>query len=75
MNELNAIVALWSEAIRARKEAVLATVVRVEGSAYRRPGARMLLLDDGRRVGSVSGGCLEDDLARKAGGSRMAGAS
>ena len=41
---------------------VLATLVKVEGSSYRRPGARMLLMPDGRRVGSISGGCLEDDV-------------
>lgn len=46
--------------------AVLATVVRVSGSAYRRPGARLLLCRDGHRVGGVSGGCLEGDIARKA---------
>lgn len=42
--------------------AVLATLVKVEGSSYRRPGARMLVLADGRRAGSISGGCLEEDL-------------
>jgi xanthine dehydrogenase accessory factor len=41
---------------------VLVTLVKVEGSSYRRPGARMLLMPDGRRVGSISGGCLEDDV-------------
>ena len=41
---------------------VLATLVKVEGSSYRRPGARMLLISDGRRTGSISGGCLEDDV-------------
>jgi xanthine/CO dehydrogenase XdhC/CoxF family maturation factor len=41
---------------------VLATLVKVEGSSYRRPGARLLLLADGRRIGSISGGCLEDDV-------------
>jgi len=46
--------------------AALATVVQVVGSAYRRPGARMLLCADGRRVGLVSGGCLEADLAERA---------
>ena len=46
--------------------AVLATVVDVVGSGYRRPGARMLLTRDGGRVGGVSGGCLEADLARVA---------
>ncbi|WP_437688509.1 XdhC family protein [Sorangium sp. So ce176] len=66
MNEARAVISLWSEAARDSKEAVLATVVSVEGSAYRRPGARMLLVEDGRRVGSVSGGCLEGEVARKA---------
>lgn len=40
----------------------LATVVRVTGSAYRRPGARMLIADDRWIAGSVSGGCLERDV-------------
>ena len=48
------------------EETILATVVKVEGSAYRRPGARMLIPLHGRTVGSVSGGCLEQDLAKKA---------
>jgi len=43
-------------------EIVLATLVKVEGSSYRRPGARLLLTADGRRIGSISGGCLEDDI-------------
>lgn len=43
----------------------LATVVRVEGSSYRSPGARMLVDAAGRRVGSVSGGCLESEVARR----------
>ncbi len=53
-------------ALDSPEPAVLATVVRVSGSAYRRPGARLLLCRDGRRVGGVSGGCLEGDIARKA---------
>ncbi len=44
----------------------LVTVMRVVGSAYRRPGARMLILPDGGSVGLVSGGCLEADLAERA---------
>jgi xanthine dehydrogenase accessory factor len=44
----------------------LATVVRVRGSSYRSPGARMLITSDGRWVGSISGGCLEGDALRKA---------
>jgi xanthine dehydrogenase accessory factor len=51
----------------ARNEAmVLATVVRVEGSAYRHPGARLLLGAEGPRLGCVSGGCLEGDVQERA---------
>ena len=44
----------------------LATVVRVDGSSYRRPGARLLVPASGRPVGLISGGCLEDEAARLA---------
>jgi xanthine/CO dehydrogenase XdhC/CoxF family maturation factor len=44
------------------RSAALATVVHIEGSAYRRPGAKMLIADDGAMAGSVSGGCLEADV-------------
>jgi xanthine dehydrogenase accessory factor len=44
---------------------VLATVVNVEGSAYRQPGARMLVRADGKRVGTISGGCLEADIIER----------
>jgi xanthine/CO dehydrogenase XdhC/CoxF family maturation factor len=66
MHELHAILDAWRGLGQERAEAVLTTVVHVAGSAYRRPGARMLLLPDGRRVGSVSGGCLEGEISRKA---------
>jgi xanthine dehydrogenase accessory factor len=46
--------------------ALLATVVRVSGSAYRSLGARMLILPNGQRIGSVSGGCIEGEIAKKA---------
>jgi xanthine/CO dehydrogenase XdhC/CoxF family maturation factor len=45
----------------------IASVVRVEGSAYRRPGARMLVRTDGSTLGSISGGCLESEVAARAG--------
>ena len=65
MKEIQAILQAWSE-LGHGGHAVLATVVRVNGSAYRRPGARMLLLPDGRTIGTVSGGCLEDDVKLRA---------
>jgi xanthine dehydrogenase accessory factor len=46
--------------------AALATVVDITGSAYRRPGAKFLIEDDGRTLGGVSGGCLEADVRESA---------
>src|ERR1700761_4656432 len=66
MSELRQIVALWGEAKGRKEEVCLATVVRVEGSSYRKPGARMLLTRSGRRAGTISGGCLEAEVAKKA---------
>ncbi len=48
------------------EKAILATVVDVRGSGYRLPGARMLMLADGRTFGTVSGGCLEADVLERA---------
>jgi xanthine dehydrogenase accessory factor len=47
---------------REGRRAALAIVTRIEGSAYRRPGAKLLVLDEGNTVGGVSGGCLEQDV-------------
>jgi xanthine dehydrogenase accessory factor len=44
------------------RRAAIATVVRIAGSSYRRPGAKLLIEDDGRTIGGVSGGCLEADV-------------
>jgi len=62
MKELQAIV---GHLCGAEGPSVLATLATVEGSSYRRPGARMLLTADGRRIGSISGGCLEEDLLER----------
>jgi xanthine dehydrogenase accessory factor len=45
---------------------VLATIVAVEGSAYRRPGAKMVIPEGGGGVGHVTAGCLEDEVERLA---------
>jgi xanthine dehydrogenase accessory factor len=66
MSELKQILDLWKRASAAGEEVCLATVVGIEGSAYRRPGARMVLTSSGRRAGTVSGGCLEGEIAKKA---------
>lgn len=49
-----------------RLPAVLATLVSVRGSSYRRPGARLLIAADGTRAGAISGGCLEEDVVARA---------
>lgn len=66
MNDLGPILSLWRELENAATDYVLATVVAVEGSSYRKPGACMLLSADGRRAGTVSGGCLEAEVTRRA---------
>src|SRR5260370_42550391 len=48
------------------KATALATVVAVKGSAYRRPGARMLITEEGQTTGTISGGCLERDVVLRA---------
>ena len=63
MVERSAIVEQWRN--RQDDTAVLATLVRVEGSSYRRPGARMYVHSTGS-VGAISGGCLEGEVSRKA---------
>jgi xanthine/CO dehydrogenase XdhC/CoxF family maturation factor len=66
MSELRQIVALWREAKARQEEVCLATVMKVEGSSYRKPGARMLLARGGQRAGTISGGCLEAEVTKKA---------
>jgi xanthine dehydrogenase accessory factor len=62
MKELQAIV---GHLCRSQEESVLATLATVDGSSYRRPGARMLVTPGGGRIGSISGGCLEEDLVAR----------
>jgi xanthine dehydrogenase accessory factor len=64
MREIGDIV---SEYERNKEQAfALATLVRTVGSSYRRRGARMLIARDGRTTGSLSGGCLEEEVAGRA---------
>ncbi|WP_147804175.1 XdhC family protein [Alkalicoccus halolimnae] len=64
MNEMHG----FLQAIRQKPDEkfVMATVVHVEGSAYRKEGAKMLIRRNGMETGLVSGGCLEEDLAHRA---------
>ena len=66
MKELNDIINAFDKANAAGRQTALATVVLVEGSSYRRAGARMLVTEDGQLTGAISGGCLEGDALRKA---------
>ena len=66
MKELYTVIQQVKDLQQAGLKFVLATVVRVEGSAYRRPGARMLIAEDGNWWGGISGGCLEGDILKKA---------
>jgi xanthine/CO dehydrogenase XdhC/CoxF family maturation factor len=66
MKEIKAIISVYDKIDKATVRAALATVVRVEGSSYRRTGARMLVMDDGTWVGGISGGCLEGDALKRA---------
>jgi len=66
MKEIRDIVAAFDRAQQQGQQTALATVVLVEGSSYRRPGARMLITEDGTLTGAISGGCLEGDALRKA---------
>jgi len=62
MRERRLIVERWEKG----NAAALVTLVGVDGSSYRRPGARLLVARDGSTVGAISGGCLETEIAKKA---------
>jgi xanthine dehydrogenase accessory factor len=64
MMERRRILELWD--CKQDQDAVLVTLTSATGSSYRRPGAHVLLLIDGRHAGTISGGCLEAEVARKA---------
>lgn len=61
---ISKVIELQSEQIKC----VLATVVDLDGSSYRKPGVRMLISENGRTIGAVSGGCVEKEVARQAQG-------
>jgi xanthine/CO dehydrogenase XdhC/CoxF family maturation factor len=64
MKEIDAIITAFER--RRDEPLALATLVRARGSSYRRPGARMLVAQDGTMVGVLSGGCLEEEVATRA---------
>lgn len=66
MSEAAAILAAARRAWASGETPLLATVVATRGSSYRKRGARMLVTREGWQAGSISGGCLEADVTRKA---------
>ena len=66
MKEIEAILKLYRKCRDTGVSMALATVVNKFGSAYRRPGARMLITASGESAGSISGGCVERDLLERA---------
>jgi xanthine dehydrogenase accessory factor len=65
MSEVDVIVREAAALRRVGAPFLLATVVAVRGSSYRRPGARMIVSGDRWVAGCVSGGCLEGDVVRR----------
>ncbi|MGI8819923.1 MAG: XdhC family protein [Chthoniobacterales bacterium] len=61
MKEIAEILRLWRS--RCGASCALATLVQTQGSSYRGPGARMLIAPDRASAGSLSGGCLEEEVA------------
>ena len=66
MNEVRALVEAFDASNKRGERCALATVVSVEGSSYRRPGARMLVREGGASTGTISAGCLEADVIEHA---------
>ncbi|GAA0504403.1 XdhC/CoxI family protein [Deinococcus depolymerans] len=64
--ETRALLRALADAHARGQRAAIATVVGVRGSAYRREGTRMLVLDDGAQVCMLSGGCLEAEVVEVA---------
>ncbi len=65
MHELQRLLQAVEQLPPTQNPAALVTVVRTRGSVYRRPGARMLITQDGRMISAVSGGCLEADIGER----------
>ncbi|WP_414582520.1 XdhC family protein [Scytonema sp. PCC 10023] len=66
MKELQSIIKTFKQCKQSGQRTALATVVKTSGSVYRKPGARMLMTDDGQMIGAISGGCLESNVFEQA---------
>ena len=65
MHELDKVIAACRSMINENRRGVLVTLIRTQGSTYRRAGARVVIAESGEAIGAVSGGCLERDLAER----------
>jgi xanthine dehydrogenase accessory factor len=63
MSEITDVLAAIESLSAKGERMALATIVAVRGSTYRRPGARLLVPEEGAPIGNISGGCLEGDVA------------
>lgn len=63
MSEITDVLGAIESLSKKGERMALATIVAVRGSTYRRPGARLLVPEDGAPIGNISGGCLEGDVA------------
>ncbi len=61
-HEFKDIVLQGLKSIKNNSKSVLASVVDLDGSSYRQPGVRMLILENGQMIGAVSGGCVEKEI-------------
>src|SRR5882757_9025692 len=68
MHEIDRVIAACRSLIDAGRRGVLVTIVRTQGSTYRRAGARVVIGEDGGITGAISGGCLEHDLSERVAG-------
>lgn len=66
MHEIDRIIDAAKRVIDANLRGILVTIVATRGSTYRRAGARAVIREDGESFGTISGGCLERDLAARA---------
>ena len=65
-HELKRLIQAYLKAKEKGIETVMATVVELDGSSYRKPGVRMLMNSKGQFTGAVSGGCVEKEIWRQA---------
>lgn len=66
MKEIESIISAYEQCDWSKEQAVLGTLVQVEGSSYRRIGARIFVNSSGQWQGGISGGCLEGDALKEA---------